>query len=54
LNGAEIVSLEIEPRLDLPVGVFRNADRAGFRDAFEPRRDIDAVFPGNSSTTSVL
>ena len=40
---AEIADLEIEPLLDMAIGVFRQTDRAGLRDAFEPRRDIDAV-----------
>ena len=34
---------EIEPPLDLPVGVLGEADRAGLGDALQPRGDIDAV-----------
>ena len=43
LGRAEIVDREIETPLHLTIGVLRQADRAGFADAFEPRRDIDAV-----------
>ena len=35
--------LEIEPRLDLPIGLLGKTDRARLRDAFKPRGDIDAV-----------
>ena len=34
---------EIEPPLDLSVGILRKADCAGLGDAFEPRGDVDAV-----------
>ena len=37
------LTLQIDPRLDLPVGLLGEADRAGICDAFEPRGDIDAV-----------
>jgi hypothetical protein len=40
---AEVGDTKIEPRLDLPIGVFRKAYRAGLGDAFEARSDIDAV-----------
>jgi hypothetical protein len=43
LGRAEIADLEIEPSLDLPVGLLREADRAGLGDAFKARGDIDAV-----------
>ena len=33
LGSAEIGHLEVEPSLHLPVGLFGEADRAGFRDA---------------------
>ena len=42
-HGAEIADLEVEPLLDLPVGVLGQADRAGPSDALKPRGDIDAV-----------
>src|SRR6516165_11343072 len=40
---AEIAHGEIEPRLDLAVGVFRQTDGAGLGDAFQSRGDVDAV-----------
>jgi hypothetical protein len=43
LDRPEISDLEIEPLLDLAIGVFRKTDRAGFRDPFEPRGDIDPI-----------
>ena len=46
---------EIEPPLDLPVGVLGQTDRAGRGDALQPRGDIDAVahqVAVASSTTS--
>jgi hypothetical protein len=43
LRQAEIRHLEIEPPLDLAIGVLGQADRAGRADALQPRRDIDAV-----------
>ena len=43
LGRAEIGDREIEPPLDLPIGVLGQADRAGLGDALEPRGDIDAV-----------
>ena len=43
LGRAEIGDREIEPPLDLPVGVLGEADRAGLGDALQPRGDIDAV-----------
>jgi hypothetical protein len=39
LRRAEITDLQIEPSLDLPVGLFGKTDRAGLGDAFEPRGD---------------
>ena len=43
LRRAEIADLEIEPLLHLAIRVLGKTDRAGLRDAFEPRGDIDAV-----------
>ena len=43
LGRAEIGDREIEPPLHLTIGVLGETDRAGLRDAFEPRGDIDAV-----------
>jgi hypothetical protein len=43
LSLAEIADREIEPSLDLPVGLLREADPAGLGDALQPRGDIDAV-----------
>ena len=43
LGRAEIADREIEPPLDLPIGVLGEADRAGLGDAFEARGDVDAV-----------
>ena len=43
LGPAEIGNSEIEPPLDLTVGVLGQTDRAGGRDALKPRGDIDAV-----------
>src|SRR5580704_4771846 len=43
LGRAEIGDREIEPPLDLPVGLLGQTDRAGRSDPFEPGRDIDAV-----------
>ena len=43
LGRAEIGDREIEPPLDLPIGVLGEADRAGLGDALQPRGDIDAV-----------
>ena len=43
LGRAEIGDREIEPPLDLPIGVLGKTDRAGLSDAFQPRGDIDAV-----------
>ena len=40
---AEIGDGDFEPRLHLAVGVFGKTDRSRLGDAFEPRRDIDAV-----------
>ena len=55
LGRAEIADREIEPPLDLPVGVLGETDRAGLADALQPRGDIDAVahqIAVASSTTS--
>ena len=38
LRGAQIGDSEIEPRLDLPIGLLREADRAGGRDALKGAR----------------
>ena len=43
LGRAEIGDSQIEPPLDLPIGVLGQTDRAGLGDAFKPRGDIDAV-----------
>ena len=43
LRRAEIADRQIEPSLDLPIGVLGETDRAGLRDALQPRGDIDAV-----------
>ena len=43
LGWAEVGDLEIEPPLDLPVGLLGEADRPRLGDAFQPRGDIDAV-----------
>ena len=40
---AEIAEPEIEPALDLTIGVFGEADRAGLSDALQSRGDVDAV-----------
>ena len=42
-HRAEVGDLEIEPPFDLPIGVFRKTDRAGFGDSFESGGDIDPV-----------
>jgi hypothetical protein len=42
-HRAEIADLEIEPRLDLTIGVLRKVDRAGLGDALKPSGDIDPV-----------
>ena len=43
LGRAEIGDGEIEPPLDLPIGVLGETDRARLGDALQPRGDIDAV-----------
>ena len=43
LGQAEIGHGELEPPLDLPIGLFGKTDRSGLGDAFETRGDIDAV-----------
>jgi hypothetical protein len=55
LGGTEIAYLEVEPRLDLTIGVFRKADRARLGDTLSRA----AIFtpspmrsPSLSSTTS--
>ena len=51
----EVGDLQIQPRLDLAIGVLRQTDRARRRDPLEPRRNIDAVahqIAVDSSTTS--
>ena len=42
-HRAEIADLEIEPPLDLPVGVLGDADPSGLGDPLQARGDIDAV-----------
>ena len=43
MGRAEIGDREIEPPLDLPIGVLGQTDRARLGDALQPRGDIDAV-----------
>ena len=43
LLRAEIADLDIEPSLDLPIGLLGEADRAGLRNAFQASSDVDAV-----------
>ena len=43
LGRTEIGDREIEPPLDLPVGLLGQTDRAGRANAFEPRGNIDPV-----------
>src|SRR5208337_1513865 len=43
LGLTEIGDGEIEPALDLPIGLLGKTDSAGFSDAFEARGDVDAV-----------
>ena len=43
LLSAEIGDREIEPPLDLPVGLLGQTDRARLGDALKPRCDIDAI-----------
>ena len=43
MGRAEIGDGEIEPPLDLPIGVLGQTDRAGRGDALQPRGDVDAV-----------
>ena len=43
LRRAEIVDRQIEPPLDLPIGVLGETDRSRLSDAFQSRGDIDAV-----------
>ena len=43
MRGPEVGDGEIEPPLDLPIGLFRKTDRAGPGEAFEARGDVDAV-----------
>src|SRR5208283_5557565 len=40
LSMAEVVDLEIEPSLDLPVGLLGEADRARLGDAVQARGDV--------------
>ena len=41
--GPRSLTVEIEPPLDLPVGVLRQTDRPGLGDALQARGDVDAV-----------
>ena len=43
LGRAKIADREIEPTLDLTIGVLGQTDRSRLRDALQPRGDIDAV-----------
>jgi hypothetical protein len=43
LGLAEIGDREIEPTLDLPVGLLGETDSARFANTFQPRGDVDAV-----------
>ena len=43
LGAAEIADREVEPRLDLAIGILGQADGAGRRDALQTRGDVDAV-----------
>ena len=43
LRAAEIADREVEPRLDLAIGILGQADGAGRRDALQTRGDVDAV-----------
>ena len=43
LGWAEIGDREIEPSLDLPIGLLGETNRAGLGDAFQPRGDVDSV-----------
>ena len=43
MGRAQVSDLEVETRLDLPVGLLGQADRAGLGDAFELRGDVDPV-----------
>ena len=43
LGRAEIADRQIEPPLDLPIGVLGKTDCAGRANALEPRGDVDAV-----------
>ena len=40
---AEVADGEIQPTLDLPIGVLGETNRARLRDALEPRGDIDSI-----------
>jgi hypothetical protein len=42
-SRAEVVDGKIEPRLHLPIGVFRKTNRSGFGDTFQSRGNVDAV-----------
>ena len=43
MGRAKVADREIEPPLDLPIGILRQADRARRANAFGARGDIDAV-----------
>ena len=43
MDRAEIADCEIEPTLDLAIGVLGKADRARLASTLQPRGDIDAV-----------
>ena len=41
--GSRSCDRQIEPSLDLPIGLLGETDRAGLGDAFQPRGDVDAL-----------
>ena len=43
LGRTEIGDSEVEPCLHLPIGVLGKTDGAGLGDAFQTRRDVDAI-----------
>ena len=43
MGRAEVGDIEIEPPLDLPIGLLGKTDRPRLGDALQPRGDIDAV-----------
>jgi hypothetical protein len=43
LRRTKVADGKIEPRFDLPIGLLRETDRAGFGDTFQSRGDINAI-----------